>query len=39
MASDSKGGIDGHHLKLGWVPVALLIVAALVVAGYIAFGL
>jgi hypothetical protein len=28
MASDNKRGADGH-IKLGWVPVVLLVVAAL----------
>ena len=38
MAPDNEHGPD-DHLKLGWVPLLLLVVAALVVAAYIAFGL
>jgi|HubBroStandDraft_5_1064220.scaffolds.fasta_scaffold876789_1 hypothetical protein len=39
MASDNSrtSNYDGH-LKLGWLPIVLLIVAVIAVAGYVAFG-
>jgi hypothetical protein len=39
MASNNKHRAEPDaHLKLGWLPTVLLIVAVIAVAGYFAFG-
>jgi hypothetical protein len=39
MASDNKHKAEHDaYIKLGWLPIVLLIVAVIAVAGYVAFG-